>query len=138
MSTPIARVVAMVCGAVVPRRIEQRQQSEEAPFAGLVGARDAEGAVSLGRVLDRSSAAIACAFLGAGLAQIDDHLRRALGDLEALPVVLDLGLGPLGDRIEGTERFHRVGVAGLSGGRAGEDRRIDRVRCVAPRRQRRG
>ena len=125
-------------GAIVARRIEQRQQPEEPPFAGFVGARHAERAISLGRVAIDRLAPIAFALLGARLAQIDDDLRRALGDLEALAVVLDLRLGALGDRIEGVERLHRHRRRASGGGRAGEDRRVDRVRRIAPRRQRRG
>ena len=47
MSTPMLADRRDGFRAIVARRIEQRQQAEEAPLAGLVGARDAEGAEPL-------------------------------------------------------------------------------------------
>ena len=96
-------------GAVVARRIEERQQAEKPPFARFIGARHAQGAIALcGILVDQRGDRLA--LFGVRRAKIDDDLRRALGHLEALAVLLDLRLGPLRHRIEGLERAHHVSI----------------------------
>ena len=57
-----------------------------------------------------------------------------LATLKRAAAMLDLRLGPLRHRIEGVERLDERSCRD-SGGRAGEDRGIDRIGRVAPRRQ---
>ena len=64
-------------GAIVPRRIEQRQQAEKPPFARFIGARDAQGAVALcGVLVDQ---------LGDRLALFGVRLRKDRRSLAARP-----------------------------------------------------
>ena len=87
-------------GGVVARRVEQRQQAEEAPFPVGAGLGDAEGAQAATRE-----------FVGRGarllrervirLGKIEDDLRRALGGTEAAAAAFHLRLGKL---VHGIER----------------------------------
>ena len=89
---------------VVARRIEQRQHAEELPLAlrRPPGPRRASGSrAPRTRRRPCSTAAFTCAGVGR---QLEDHLRRALGDLELLAVrALDGGLGALVHRVERLE-----------------------------------
>ncbi len=119
-------------GAVVARGVEERQEAEKPPVSWRFSASDAESAIALGGVrldqrLDRLSLG------GVGLAQVEDHLRRALGDGEAGALRLDVRLRAFRHRIERPERAHGVGLE-LQPGRFGaEDRGVDGVGRIAAR-----
>ncbi len=123
-------------GTVVARRVEQRQEAEELPCAGRVRARHAERAQALpGFRIDLCGNCLLS--LPIQLAQIDDDLRRPLGDREGLAILLDVGLGPLVDRVEGPEGLDLVGVERLHVRKAGEDGAVDGIGRIAFRGERR-
>ena len=116
-------------------RVEERQEAEEAPGFRWVCAGDAErpiapAGVRLHQRFDRFSLG------GVGLAQVEDHLRRALGDGEAGALRLDVRLRAFRHRIERPERAHGVGIELQPHGFGGEDGEIDRVGRIAARRER--
>jgi hypothetical protein len=96
-------------GAVVARRVEERQEAKEAPSSGCIGASDAERAIAFARVmLDQGVNRLSLRRVR--LAEVENHLRCALGDSEALVVRLHVRLGPFRDRIERPKRTHGVGI----------------------------
>ena len=121
-----------------PRRIEQRQNAEERPGALLVGAGDADGPVAFGGELVDDLVRLR-QIVALDLAEAEDDLRRALGDVERLARLLhDRRLGALAHRIEGNVLRLSVVVQHGFVLQAGHHREVDRVLIRLPRRERGG
>ena len=129
----------MVAFEVVPRRIEHGQDVEERPgLPVILRASDREGAkASRGKIVNR-------AFDPVGnfcwrLSQIDDRLRRALGDSQRFSRSIDdrrlgaLRYGIEGDELLWPEPFQRILVL-----QCFDHRGIDRVAILNPRGERGG
>ena len=110
--------------------IEEGKDAEELPVPGSLCPRDPEGPEStLGELVDR--VVDACFHLVGIGRQSEDHLRRALGDLERRILGAFHGrLGPLADRLEGLEVLHVVAAQRLVARQATEDGEIDGVIVV--------
>ena len=124
------------CLGIFPRRIEQRQHAEKLPLAVSFGPRDAQRTKAARReFVDR--------LVDGGLhlfrigRQRQDHLRRALRDLERLSVrALDGGLGAFMHRVERLEMGDLIAFQGLIVFQAAQNGQIDGVVIVRARRQR--
>ena len=120
---------------VLPRRVEQWQHAEQLPGTVAVRAGDAECAEpTRGEVVDRLLHGI---LDGSGVGgERQDHLGRALGDLEDGPVpTLHRRLGPLVDGVERLEVLNGVGLRRLVVLQAAEHGQVDDVVVFGARRQ---
>ena len=122
---------------IVARRIEQGQHALELPFAIRIGARHAQRTKApCGEFVDRLvDGGLDLSGIGR---QFQNHLRRALRDLEFLSIrALDGSLGALVHGIEGLEMSHLIGLQGLIVLQTAQHGQVDRVLVVRARGQRR-